>query len=264
MNVRRQGYYEFLNRKDRPAEVRDRCLTVKIKNIFYESNRIYGARKIVHELQEQGEYTSRKRVRRLMLSAGLIPVSWRRSTRTTVSDPNAAAFPNLLKQDFRVALPNRTWVTDFTYIATDEGWLYLCSFMDLFSRRVVGWAVSSTLDRHLAIEAFRKAVKTRGPKKDLIVHSDRGCQYTSWDFRREVANCSALQSMSCPGTPYDNACAESFFKAVKVECTNRYHFSTRKEAEAAIAKYLLFYNRVRIHQSLGYLSPASFEASFAA
>ena len=264
MNVRRQGYYEFLKRKDRPAEVMDRCLTTKIKNIFYESNRIYGARKILHKLRDQGMFTSRKRVRRLMLSAGLVPVSWRKSTRTTVSDPNAAAFEDLLRQDFRAASPNQIWVTDFTYFATDEGWLYLCSFMDLFSRRIVGWAVSDTLDRHLAIEAFRKAVSARKPGKNLIVHSDRGCQYTSWDFRREVAGCNALQSMSRPGSPYDNACAESFFKTVKVECTNRHHFSTRSHAKDVIAQYMLFYNRVRIHQSLGYLSPLSFENSFAA
>lgn len=199
-----------------------------------------------------------------MRSAGLVPVVWHKSTRTTVVDPQASAFPNLLRQDFRVGLPNRTWVSDFTYIPTDEGWLYLCAFIDLFSRRVVGWAVSDTIDRHLAIRAFRRAVEARCPDKELIVHTDRGCQYTSWDFRREVAACGALQSMSRPGSPYDNACAESFFKAIKTECTDRQHFRTRSEAEVAIARYLLFYNRNRIHQSLDYLSPVSFEDAFAA
>lgn len=262
--MRRQGYYEYLKRKGSRVEIRDRHLTAQIKNIFYASNRIYGARKIIQMLSRQGVYTSRKRVRRLMRSAGLVPVVWRKSTRTTVADPNASVFPNLLQQDFRVGLPNRTWVSDFTYIPTDEGWLYLCAFIDLFSRRVVGWAVSDTIDRHLAIQAFRKAVEARRPDKGLVIHTDRGCQYTSWDFRREAAACGALQSMSRPGSPYDNACAESFFKTIKTECTDRERFRTRSEAADTIASYLLFYNRSRLHQSLHYLSPASFEDAFAA
>ena len=239
-------------------------LTAKIKNAFYESNRIYGARKIGEELRRNGDYVSRKRIRRLMDAAGLVPVSWRRSVQTTVSDPKTAVFPNLLKQDFKVALPNLTWVSDFTYVPTDEGWLYLCTFVDLFSRRVVGWAVSNTIDRQLAIAALRNAVANRHPGQRLVIHTDRGCQYNSWDFRREVAAIGGIQSMSRPGTPYDNACAETFFKTFKVECIDRAHFATRKEAQDAIAAYLLFYNRVRIHQSLGYLTPVDFERMFAA
>lgn len=264
MRVRRQGYYEYQQRKDSPREVMDRLLTVKIKNIFYESNRVYGARKIRVELRKSGNWVSRKRVRRLMDAAGLVSVSWRRSVRTTVSDPKASPFPNLLKQDFRVALPNQTWVSDFTYVPTDEGWLYLCTFVDLFSRRVVGWAVRNTIDRQLAIAALRRAVANRHPGQRLVIHTDRGCQYTSWDFRREVAAMGGIQSMSRPGTPYDNACAESFFKTLKVECIDRRHFRTRQEAGTAIAAYLLFYNRHRIHQSLGYLSPVDYERLFAA
>ena len=179
LKARRQGYYEYQARKGSPREVRDRCLTVKIKNIFYESNRIYGSRKICAELRKGGECVSRKRVRRLMDMAGLIPATWRKSVRTTVSDPKAAPFPNLLRQDFRVGMTNQTWVSDFTYVLTDEGWLYLCTFIDLFSRRVVGWAVSKTLDRNLAIAALQNAVANRRPKERLVIHTDRGCQYTS-------------------------------------------------------------------------------------
>ena len=262
--MRRQGYYEYQQRKDSVRKVRDRELTTKIKNIFYESDRIYGARKIRHQLREGGDDVSRKRVRRLMEAAGLVPVTWRRRVQTTVSDPRATPFPNLLKQDFKVALPNLTWVSDFTYIPTDEGWLYLCSFVDLFSRRVVGWETSDAIDRHLAIAAFHNAVENRHPGKHLVIHTDRGCQYTSWDFRREVAAIGGIQSMSRPGTPYDNACAETFFKTVKTEWMERFHFRTRQEARDAIAKYILFYNRVRIHQSLGYLTPVEFERTFAA
>ena len=237
---------------------------MKIKNIFYESNRVYGARKIREKLREQHENVSRKRIRRLMRTAGLTPVAWRRSVQTSVSDPKATPFENLLAQDFRVALPNRTWVSDFTYIATDEGWEYICTFIDLFSRRVVGWAASETIDRALAIAALSDAVANRRPPRGLVIHTDRGCQYSSWDFRREVAGIGAIQSMSRPGTPHDNACAETFFKALKVECLDRAHFKTRTEAVNAVAKYILFYNRVRIHQTLGYVTPAEFEARFAA
>ena len=199
-----------------------------------------------------------------MDAAGLVPVCWRKRVNTTVSDPKATPFSNLLKQDFKVAGTNLTWVSDFTYIPTDEGWLYLCTFIDLFSRRVVGWAVSKTIDRQLAIAAFKKAVANRHPGKNLVIHTDRGCQYSSWDFRREVAAIGGIQSMSRPGTPYDNACAETFFKTLKTECIDCIRFNTLKEAEDEIAAYILFYNRRRIHQSLGYLTPADFERLFAA
>ena len=134
MSVRRQGYYEYQNRKGSQRGVQDRVLTTKIKDVFYENRRIYGARKIQEKLREDGWWISRKRIRRLMDRAGLTPVSWRRRVQTTVSDPQASPFPNLLKQDFSVALPNQTWASDFTYVFTDEGWLYLCIFIDLFSR----------------------------------------------------------------------------------------------------------------------------------
>ena len=264
LKARRQGYYEFQARKDSPREIRDRYLTVKIKNIFFGSKSIYGSRKIQVELRKIGEYISRKRVWRLMAMAGLVPITWRKSVRTTVSDPKAEPFKNLLRQDFRADKPNQKWVSDFTYVPTDEGWLYLCTFIDLFSRRVVGWAVSSMLDRRLAIGALRNAVMNRRPKGELIIHTDRGCQYTSWDFRHEVKKIGGIQSMSRPGTPYDNACAETFFKTLKVEWLDREDFRTRKETTDAIAEYMLFYNRRRIHQSLGYRTPVEFERVFAA
>jgi transposase InsO family protein len=175
VSARRQGYYEWKQRRDGKRERQDRVLTVKIKNIFYESNRIYGARKIRALLVPMGWRVSRKRVRRLMLIEGLAPVTFRRRVNTTDSKHDLGVFANLLKQDFRVALPNKAWVSDFTYIPTDEGWLYLCSVIDLFSRGVVGWAVSSTIDRKLAIAALGNAVKNRNPGRGLIFHRDRGC-----------------------------------------------------------------------------------------
>lgn len=264
VDARRQGYYEWKQRRDGKRERQDRVLTVKIKNVFYESNRIYGARKIRALLVPMGWRVSRKRIRRLMLSEGLIPVTLRKRVNTTDSKHDMGIFPNLLKQDFRVALPNKAWVSDFTYIPTDEGWLYLCSVIDLFSRGVVSWAVSSTIDRKLAIEAFENAVKNRKPGCGLIFHTDRGCQYVSGDFRNAVASIGGIQSMSRSGTPYDNACAETFFKTIKLECLNRKHFETRKAAESAVMMYILFYNRVRIHQSMEYLTPVAFEEVYSA
>ncbi len=166
-----------------------------------------------------------------------------------------------LKQNFKAEQINRVWVSDFTYIPTDEGWLYLCSILDVASRRVVGWAASSIIDRHLALSALDKAVEYRKPAKGFIFHSDRGCQYASSDFRNAVAGYGGIQSMSAKGCPYDNACAESFFKSIKVECLNRYRFSSRAKAEEVLSRYMLFYNRKRIHATLNYLCPADFEAN---
>ncbi len=263
MGVRRQGFYE---RRDRSSvrDAQEKILRPLIQNIFFESNRVYGSRKILAELIKRGWGISRKRVVSLMQKDGLVPVTFKRTVRTTVSDPKATPFPNLLQQDFRVALPNKAWVTDFTYIPTDEGWLYLCTFIDLFSRRVVGWATRNTIDRNLAIEALQKAAEFRRPERGIIIHSDRGCQYTSSDFRCAVLEIGGIQSMSRPGVPYDNACAETFFKSIKAEWLNHRHFPTREDALRAVRSYMLFYNRVRTHQSLNYLTPVAFEDIYSA
>lgn len=259
LGARRQGYYEWCKRQEDPRALADRLLTVKVKNIFYESRRVYGARKIQALLCREGVHTSRKRIRRLMLCAGLVPVTYRRHVNTTDSRASQLIFPNLLCQDFSTDTVNRVWVSDMTYVPTDEGWLYLCSILDLCSRRVVGWAVSKNIDQNLAISALMNAVRNRNPKKGLIFHTDRGCQYASSGFRSAVASMDGIQSMSRSGNPYDNACAESFFKSLKVECLHTMHFASRAQAVRAIQEYLLHYNRVRIHASLGYLSPVDFE-----
>jgi len=259
LNARRQGFYECLKRAYTPREIQDRLLTTEIKNIFFESKRIYGARKI-RELLCKGHWrVSRKRVRKLMLCAGLVPITYRRHVNTTNSKASQVIFPNLLNQNFHTDAINRVWVSDMTYISTDEGWLYLCSMLDLCSRRAVGWAVSRTIDRHLAIAALNNAVKNRSPGRGLILHTDRGCQYASSDFRAAVADVGGIQSMSRAGNPYDNACAETFFKTLKMECLGTMHFQTRAQALQAVEEYMLYYNRLRIHASLGYLSPVDFE-----
>lgn len=259
LGARRQGYYEWRLRPKSPRQVLDETLTVKIKDIFYESRRIYGARRIAVLLRRQGFRVSRRRVGRLMLTAGLVPVTFRRHLTTTDSRHSRTLFPDLLNQNFWAAAPNRAWVMDITYVPTDEGWLYLCTVLDLFSRRVVGWAVSKIIDRHLAIAALADAVKNRHPAPGCILHSDRGCQFASSDFRNAVVAMGAIQSMSRAGNPYDNACAESFFRSLKVEFLDMCHFHSRAQAAQAIGEYMLFYNRKRIHSTLDYLSPVEFE-----
>jgi len=257
LKVRRQGYYEWKKRSEGKRVRQDRELSERLKEAFYANDRIYGARKLIHILAIR---VGRKRVRRLMEKSGLVPVTRRKRVNTTDSKHNLEIFPDLLKQNFRAKSVNRVWVSDFTYIRTDKGWLYLCTVLDLCSRRIVGWAVSDTIDRHLAIAALENAVKNRKPAKGFIFHSDRGCQYASSDFRNAVAKYKGVQSMSSKGCPYDNACAETFFKSLKVECLDRQRFFTRQQAKDATARYMLFYNRKRIHASLNYLCPVDFEA----
>lgn len=194
-----------------------------------------------------------------MDEAGLVPVTRRKRVNTTDSSHGCAVFPNLLQQNFSVREINKVWVSDFTYVPTEEGWLYLCSVLDLCSRRVVGWAVSDVIDRKLAIKALERAVQNRSPKAGFVFHTDRGCQYASSDFKNAVMQHGGIQSMSRSGCPYDNACAESFFKSLKVECLGRHRFFTRAQAKDAIMRYMLFYNRQRIHATLGYLAPADYE-----
>ena len=193
-----------------PRRKRDHELSNKIKNVFFVSDRIYGARKIEKEMRKDGIITSCKCIRRLMDDAGLIPVTRRRIVNTTDSKHDLAVFPNLLQQNFSANHINRIWVSDFTYIPTDEGWLYLCSVLDICSRRIVGWAVSNSIDRQLAITALNSAVRNRKPEPAFVFHTDRGCQYASSDFRNAVAAAGGIQCMSAKGNPYDNACAEAF------------------------------------------------------
>jgi transposase InsO family protein len=179
---------------------------------------------------------------------------------TTNSKHSLPVSPNLVRQDFSVAVPNLVWVTDITYVSTGEGWLYLAAVVDLYSRRVVGWATSNKIDRFLAVEALEMAITRRRPKAGLIVHSDRGSVFCSEDFRRKLEIFKCVSSMSRKGNCYDNACAESFFHSIKVEWLQHKHFYTRNQARLAIEEYIeLFYNRIRLHSSIGYISPCDFE-----
>lgn len=260
LGVRREGYYAWRRRKASPRHQQRRRLAGEVQRIFLQSDRIYGARRIAKTLAASGQPVARKTVGRIMQEQSLRPKAYRRYTVTTDSRHCLPIAPNLLQQHFAVSQPNTVWVSDFTYVPTDEGWLYLCTVVDLYSRRVVGYAMDSQITRHLAIQAFNNAFWRRRPDDTLIVHTDRGSQYCSADFQALVWKHRALSSMSRKGNPYDNACAETFFKTIKTECINHHSFKTRKDATVIISHYIeLFYNERRLHSSLGYRSPCQFE-----
>ena len=229
------------------------------------SHGIYGSRKIAVSLRELPELESacRNTVARTMRELGLNSRLLRRfAPSTTRADPTRQPAPNVLAQDFTATAPHRKWVTDITYLATAQGWVYLAIVLDLFRRKVVGWAISNSLATELIHEALRQAVEARRPTgKDLLHHSDRGCQYTSHDYQHTLQTLGIQCSMSRTGCCYDNAVMERFFWSLKHEWTNHDAFQDVKDARRSVFRYIeTFYNPRRLHQTLDYLSPDQFEA----
>jgi len=232
----------------------------KIRTVQKETGGVYGSRRMTAELQEDGEKVGRRHVQRLMRENGLQARGPRRFRKTTDSGHAAPVAPNLLKQDFSAAAPNRVWVGDITYVWTAEGWCYLATVIDLYSRRVVGWALADHMRKELVLLAMKRALSARQPAPGLIFHSDRGSQYASEAFRCLLRNYDVAQSMSRPGDCYDNAPAESFFATLKKERLHRRHFATRTEAHDEIESFIDgFYNPRRRHSSIGNISPINFE-----
>jgi putative transposase len=266
LGVSRAGYYAW---RERPSSARARAdaeLTAVIHRLHGESRGVYGSPRIHAELRAAGRRHARKRVARLMRTAGLRGCPRpRRRPRTTVADPAAAAAPNLVKRRFDPSAPDRLWVADVTYIPTEEGWLYLAAVLDAFSRRVVGWAMADHLRTELVLDALDLALATRRPAAGLVHHSDRGCQYTSLAFGRRLAESGLVPSMSRTGDCWDNAVAESFFATLKrelVDRPDRAPWPDRAAARRALFEYIeVFYNRRRRHSTLRYLSPAAYEAA---
>jgi len=264
LGVSQSGYFAWRNRKPSRRQLDDMVLLAHIRAQFATSNETYGAPRMYVELQEDGLDVGRHRVARLMRDNGLKALQKRRYKKTTDSNHGGPVAANLLDQDFACDGPDQKWGADISYIWTAEGWLYLAIVLDLYSRRIVGWAVSDRLKKDLAITALTRAISTRRPPPGLIHHSDRGSQYCSHDYQRLLKAHGMLPSMSGKGNCYDNAMVETVFKTIKNELIWRASFQTRKAAELALGRYIDgFYNPRRRHSALGYKSPASFEANMA-
>jgi putative transposase len=248
---------------ERPACRRQRddmVLLAHIRSAFTLSNGTYGSPRMVHELRHNGLTIGRRRVARLMRENGLRARQKRRFKRTTDSLHAFPIAPNLLDQDFAAARPNQKWGADISYVWTREGWLYLAVVIDLFARRVVGWATSDRLHKELPLSALRRAIAVRRPAAGLIHHADRGSQYCSLDYQAELRKNGIVISMSGKGNCFDNAMVETFFKTLKAELVWRTVFQSRTEATAAIGRYIDgFYNAVRRHSALDFISPLQFE-----
>jgi transposase InsO family protein len=260
LEVSRAGFYAWQGRPPAPRTQADERLGLEIAAIHAESRQRYGSPRVHAELSVRGHRTSRKRVARLMRQHGLAGRRRRRFRATTDSRHTLPVAPNVLDRQFAQPAPDRAWVTDITYIATGEGWLYLAVILDLCSRLVVGWAVSERIGRELTLEALDMALVRRRPLPGLVHHSDRGSQYASGDYQALLAAEEIVCSMSRRGNCWDNAVAESFFATLKVELVHDASWVTRQVARAELFEYIeVFYNGQRRHSSLGYLSPRAFE-----
>ena len=264
LGVTRQGYYAFAKRQRGARVEREAALCAQIRGVHAESRERYGSPRVLRELRRQGVCTSKRRVERAMRGMGLCARQPRRFRVTTAADPKNAVEPNLLSRDFTASRPDQRWVTDITYVWTDEGWCYLAAILDLFSRRVVGWALDTTLSTSLPLQALGMAVGRREPTEGLLHHSDRGCQYTSTDYRGALDKLGVVVSMSRKGNCWDNAVAESFFSTLKTELVHRQRWANRLELRSAVFEYIeVFYNRRRLHSSIGYKTPAEVESDYA-
>jgi len=263
LGVTRSGFYAWQQRDPSEKVIDDQKLALEIAAIHKASGETYGSPRILAELHAKGLHVSRKRVARLMRELGIRSRRKRRFKATTDSGHKLPVADNILDRKFDVDAPDVAWVTDITYVWTDEGWLYLAAILDLFSRRVVGHAMSKRIDRALVLEALRDAVGRRVPDAGLLHHSDRGSQYASGDYQDALAERGITCSMSRKGNCWDNAVAESFFATLKTECIYPRRFATRAEAREAIFYFIeVFYNGQRRHSTLGYVSPMEFEMKF--
>jgi putative transposase len=260
LGVSRAGYYAW---KDRPASARQRRdgeVLEAIAAIHGESKATYGWPRIHAELRHRGVWVSRKRIARLMRQAGLSGMVRRRKGKTTIRVPGIATAPDLVRRDFAPAAPNRLWVADLTEIATWEGKLYLAVVIDCYSRRCVGWAMAEHMRAELVVEALEMAVWQRRPDAGLVHHSDRGGQYVSLIFGQTARSAGIDISMGAKGCALDNAVAEAFFATLKKELTRRRSWPTRRELQSAVFAWIEgWYNRRRLHSTLGYLSPVGYE-----
>ncbi|SOC35619.1 transposase InsO family protein [Ureibacillus acetophenoni] len=265
LGVSTSGYYKWLNQSGAITEREEYRLEIqqKIAKSFHESFGTYGSPRVHDDLTEWGYSVSQKTVARMMKEMGLNAVQKEKFVVTTDSNHDDKTYPNQLNRQFNVDEPNEVWVADITYIWTLEGWVYLSSVMDLFSRKIVGWSLASHMKKELTIQALNMALVNRQPGEGLLHHSDRGSQYSSQDYNDILNENKMIISMSRKGDPYDNACIESFHATLKKDLIYRRRFKTRDEAIKAINYYISsFYNTRRKHSTLGNISPAEFERKY--
>ena len=256
----RSGYYRWKIQPQSDRQKENDKILDEIKESHKNSKRAYGSPRITVDLQARGTKCGENRVARLMKVHGIVGKAKKKFKATTNSKHTLPVAENLLNQNFTAEKPNTTWVSDITYIPTAEGWLYLAVILDLYSRQIVGWAMSDRLTSGFVVKALYQAIGRRHPAVGCMLHSDRGIQYASKDFRDVLSAYGFIQSMSRKGNCYDNAVAESFFHTLKIEHVYDHRYETRTDARQSIFEYIeMFYNRTRRHSTLGYKSPVSFE-----
>jgi len=260
LEVSRAGYYHWLKRIPSFRYLEDQRLLEIIRYHYNKSRGTYGLPRIYAAIRKEGLKVNKKKIARLMRINKIRAKTKKKFKVTTVENTKAKASENILKGNFSSEKENRIWTSDITYIWTKQGWLYLAVVMDIYSRKIVGWSLDSSLSAELVIKALMMAILHRNPEQGIIFHSDRGSQYTSSSVREMLKSYQMTQSMSSTGNCYDNAITESFFHTIKTELTFWNSYQTREEAKRSIFEYIeIFYNRQRLHSAIGYLSPVEFE-----
>lgn len=261
LRISRSGFYDYLHRSKSRRAIENEALTEIIEEVFHEHQGRYGARRIQVVLDQKNIHVNAKRVSRLMSEHGLIPKGTKKRYRQHVNTAQYEERDNILRQVFETDKKNQVWVGDITYIPTKHGFLYLAVFIDIFSRKVVGWSMDTRIKDSLAMSALNQAIGREHPEKGLIIHTDRGAQYTSHRFGVLLQHYGFIQSMSRKGNPYDNAVMESFYRTLKRELVQGAKYDNPEQAQLDIFKYIeTYYNTKRIHSALGYLSPCDFES----
>ena len=264
LRVSTSGFYAWCRRAPSARAREDAALKVEIRAAHAASKKTYGSPRILEDLKANGRQVGRKRVARLMREEGIEGQKKRRFRTTTDSRHSHPVAPNHLQRNFSALAPNEVWVSDITYVWTREGWMYLAAILDLFSRRIVGWAMDSRIDQGLALDALNMALTTRRPAAGLVHHSDRGVQYAGAAYQEQLRKAGMVCSMSSKGDCWDNAVAESFFSTFKAELVHRIAYAGRDQAWASTFDYIeAFYNPRRRHSALGYSSPVAYESAAA-
>jgi transposase InsO family protein len=260
LDVSRSGYYEWEQREPSQRKKDNKMLLDQIKEIHRKSRNRYGSPRITHELRKNGVNCSKNRVASLMRKNYIQAKAKKKFKATTNSKHNYPVAVNLLNQQFQADYPNQVWASDITYVWTSEGWLYLAAILDIWSRKIVGWAMSNRQTKELVVQALKQAIGRRSIESGIIHHSDRGSQYASNEYKKVLNKYGFKQSMSKKGDCYDNAIMETFFHTLKTELIYWEHYKTRDDARRSIFEYIeIFYNRERLHSSLEYNSPEEYE-----